>query len=278
MKKFALLFLLVILAIGIAAFLACSDDKGTGSDGEPDFEAMKEDVEVYMTTILGSIIFGFDQFEEFDTGFIPLGGALGKYVPYYQPADTAYYNYYPSTGWHEFVLELSAAVGDTSFDLTVTDSVQYQADGVFMQIPDETTDFMDFKFLLDLEADAQVTYADIYYHVDNQYQILPSEDVQVDGVIDFDLMADSADLHGEVHYDITVDALVVDGDNGCPLSGTITADVDVDYDGPDADMNGSWTVIITFVDFNTWTIRLEAGDNFWQGTEDFDCGDFNVDI
>ena len=275
MKKLGLLSLLIILILTILTFLACSDDKGTNA--KPDYETMKEDVEGYMTTILGSVIFGFDQFEGFNTDFIPLGGGLGKYVPYYQPADTTYYNY-TAEGWHELVMELSAAIGDTTLDLKVTDSVQYKADGAIMQFPDETTDFMDFKFLLDLAADAQVTSVDLYYHVDNQYEVLPSEDVQVDGLIDFNLAADSADFHGEVNYEIQIDELVVDGDNGCPLSGTISADVEVDYDGPNASINGSWHVIITFEDSDTWTIRLEAGDNSWQDTEDFDCGDFNVNI
>jgi len=276
MKRFLPLSLLIILSIAVMIFLGCSDDKGTGSNGDPDFAGMKDEVESYMTTILGSVIFGFDQFEEFDTNYISLGGGLGKMVHSFQPADTAYYNY--TNGWHEFIMELSGSVGDTTVEFRLTDSVQYKADGTVMQFPDETTDFLHFKFLLNLMYDNQVESMDIYYHVNSQYQILPSEDVQVDGVIDFDLGGDSADLHGAVYYDIEIDQLVVDGVDGCPLSGTITANVEVDFDGPDASMNGSWTVIITIDDSDTWTIRLEIGDNYWQGTEDFDCNDFNVNV
>jgi hypothetical protein len=275
MKRFLPLSLLMILSIGVMVFLACSDDKGTNS--EPDFSAMKDDVEGYMSTIMGSIIFGFDQFEEFDTNYVNLGGGgFNKLVAPFMPADTAYYNY--TNGWHEFVMELSATIGDTMVEFRITDSVQYKADDVVMQFPNETTDFLHFIFLLDMMIDDQSNLIDFVYHIDNQYQVLAGGNVEVNGLIDFDIESVKEEESGTIDYDLEIDELVVDGDNGCPLSGTITADVEVDYEGPDASLNGSWTVIITFEDSDTWTIRLEIGDDYWQGTEDFDCGDFNVNV
>jgi len=51
----------------------------------------------------------------------------------------------------------------------------------------------------------------------------------------------------------------------------------VDFICKEGKINGDWTMIITFVDGDTWTIRLENGDDYWQATEQFDCNDFDYD-
>ncbi len=280
MKRFLPLSLLIILSIAIMIFLSCSDDKGTGSSGDPE-AIMRAQIVEDIDIVLTSISFGFDQFE----GFEPpsSSGSSAKSAYPYSPLDTAHYEYV--NGWHIFYMEQNSTLviedATIDYDATLSDSVQFKEDETIVEIPDANTDFLHFKFWLEMLVDFDGPEGDAIfdidqYHIDCQYNRLQSGNIQADGVIQFDYEAianeGTQNARGYISYDMTIDNLVVTDPDGCPLSGTITADVDVDFEGPDGAANGSWTLTITFLSASTMRVQLTSGDINLDYTESFECG------
>jgi hypothetical protein len=278
MKKFNLLPLLILLLLSALIFSACSDDKGTSGNGNVDLSSIMDTVVNHMETMMGSIMYGEGQFDDFTPPASPsqVPGVFGKLNGATSPMDTIYVTY--ENGWHIFVMDLDTSYADTTIQVTIADSVQFREGETIVQFPDANTDFLHLKFWLILIANAPPVSLNLEYNTDNEYTVLQSGDVEVNGNIDFLISADSADLGGSIDYDIDIDQLKLDDDDGCPYSGTLTATMTVSFSGPEAVLNGSWTMTLTFIDYNTWRIRLVSGDNILEETRDFDCGDFETDL
>lgn len=275
MRRCFIAALPAILIFSLAFYLACSDsDKGTNTDSEELFLIMRDSVESHAAYMLGSIIFGYNQFEGFEPPLeAPRFGKLSRVLA---PLDTTYYEY--ENGWHIFVLDTTIDESGEHMELLIADSIQFKDGDQIVETPGDSADFMDFRFVLDLLVDTDSADLDMRYEIDNEFQKLECGNVEVNGTMSLALEMDVQDEgSGVMTYDITVDELVLDGDDGCPLSGVLQADLTVDFACEDGEVDGDWTMIITFIDGDTWTIRLENGDDYWQATEQFDCSDFDDD-
>jgi hypothetical protein len=284
MKEKLLISLFLSAFLALFSFIACSDsdDDGNGTGPIPQ-TTLEDQVQQDINLILSSILQGFSNWD----GFEPPSSddAFGKRIATTEPMDTSqgYAN-----GWHYFIMNGSATetdqYGTYSYTVSLADSVQFKEDGLPVPTPSEETDYLRFIMHMTLNMDISQEFEqeninlsvdfDEYY-IDFEYQEQASQDIEVDGNFDYEysLSGSSSEgvVTGDISYDLSVSNLLLDADDGCPKSGTISANASLDVSSPEGSGSGSWSLTITFTGPTSISVHAESGGNSYDWVDTYFC-------
>ena len=287
MRNHQIFLILTGLTLLCLAILSCSssDSNSTGPVDEETLLYMRETAVSDVEEIVGITLLGFENIDGFDTLFYDsING--GFYAKLAQPADE-YFNYSYTNGWHILNAGADTASYEDSgyylMDIDMSDSVQFKNGSQIVSEPDESTDFLDFRYHMQAMMEASSSGFALGFDIDqfnisNQYTLLPNDYVNVDGVVEYDyemsMSFDGSTATVSMDYYMTIEDLVLDQQYGCPQSGTITATASMSASGEGQYESGNFYLTIEFVNSYTMDIHFEMDGSVWDGTETFDCSDF----
>jgi hypothetical protein len=281
------LYLLISTAAMAALILlpACSDDDSGTGPGDADIEAlMRSQITQDMDAVIVSLIYGYNQFEGFDQE-PGIDDLFDKKSAFANPLDSLDYQY-TEDGWHVVYLERDDQMNLDGvlleYDLTMSDSIQFKEDETVLQHPGDSADYLQYiiwmDMMLDIDADDTSLTVNIdEYHIDCIFDKQPDDDALVSGDLDLDYtvtaVAGADRGTGNVVYSIDITALELTQPYGCPESGVIAADLNVDFQGTAGEADGNWTAVLTFLGNNQVRIQLTGPGYSFDWTESFECGD-----
>ena len=283
MRKSFNLLIAFLAMVGLMIGLACSDDDNGTGPGDADIEAlMQEQISQDFDAIIMSIIYGLDQFDGFEQP--DAGDVFGKADATADPADSIDYQY-TAEGWHVFYMEQDDQFTNQQlsidYSLTLSDSVQFKEGETIIEEPDENTDYVHLIMWLEMLLDIQVADTSLSvdideYHIDCEYEKQPDDDILANGELDLDYTVTASQGTergtGNVVYNLDVIDLELTEPDGCPVSGVITADLSIDFEGTAGEANGSWSLTATFLGNNQVRIQLNGPSVNLDYTETFECG------
>lgn len=287
-------FLIIFGVIVCITFISCGDEISTRSGGsnDRDFMATVDLAVDNISNAIGITITGFDNFDGYDTLFFDdVGSPLGIGGSPANPADSSFYQYdYTYTnGWHILDMEsdsfYSDEYGTSSVSMNLVDSVQFKNGTTVVQEPTSATDYLDFRLWMDASILAQsedfVLGFDIdRIHIANTYEIMTSGNVAVDGVVEYQFGMEIGSpqdmLSIDMDYEIEFNSLLLDGANGCPISGNIEASAVMSAQGNGQYESGSFFLRLTFNSASEMGVHFEMDGQVHDETRDVSCYDFSA--
>ena len=270
-----------VIIISIAVLFGCSKDTKTvtptvtyGSLDDPEFVPVKTQIDNTVTNLFNDVLAGFNNL------YVAPGDTSSVQNQLTPPAIdpdpdanpdvliTIYEN-----GWH-FVY--AAFTGDVYY-AELKDSIQFQIDGVPVQQPSSSVDFIHFIDRWIFEAlDQDVTHVDYTGRNDFEISDLDQSVAVINGTTSHEV--DTYFINGDTTmtnlfaFDITVAGLnisKVSGQwiSGCPQSGSLEIVLTNSFEWTNATSNGSgtinWEIDITFDD-GTATVVATNGTKTWR--------------
>jgi len=290
MKRFLLFAGILLLILGFAFIVGCSDDDDDngvtgptpGDPNDPEF--------IMASDIIGEGFLDHDntilELSFFLVDYIPgksIPGWLTKPTAVEQYLDSLDYTYSYSNYWHVFTVYARLIdFGDLDNDTLIytgVDSLRFGNPEGYMQYPDPTTTTLDIRAHFDAEFDMNDAYAVISSDVAFTVTGSPEEEIVINGTSadTLDGYFQNADTTCDMYMtsNQTATNLTIDPDAmyDCPSSGTLdvnaTLDISCMADTASMEFSSAWTITFTFND-GTITIRYVSGGNVWTITEQCD--------
>lgn len=261
-KRIVNLLLIAVLFLSLTVLFSCSK-KSTSSEvvnGDPNgnqFTQTRQMVDGAVEEALGQFRIGLN----FTDGLQP------PVLPKLQaPQDTTYEWSYEN-GWWWCYLEYS----DSSYEMTLSDSIQFRSDGQPQMTPDSATSEMEFRL------DAEITCAFYAFTLcyDLIYSGLDEDTISVDGEGGYDFSGTYGGYDFYYHFTETLEevtfAVADDYEEAYPISGSVTVAVVENFTNLSSnDLEGetSWTVQLTFYP-DYYHVRAQTGNTVYEYDQDY---------
>lgn len=270
-----------VIFISIAVFFGCSSDKKTvtptityGSLDDPEFVPVKTQIDNTITNLVNDIVAGFDNLYVVPGDTSSVQNQLTP--PAFEPdpdADPDVLIAIYENGWH-FVY--ATFTGDIYY-AEIKDSIQFQIDGVPVQQPNSSVDYIHFIDSWVFEAlNQDVTHID--YTGRNNFVLsdLDQTVAVINGTTNHEV--DTYFINGDTSMtnlfafnvavtDLNIPKASGQWISGCPQSGTLEIVLADTFEWTNATSSGSgtidWEVDVTFEDGNA-TVVATNGDDIWR--------------
>ncbi len=258
---------LVLGLLSLAALVAvgCGDDTTStvnwGSPDDPEFQVVQEQVDAFVDSTLEYLGNGLNTLQGISAGdgsIIPV-----QYIVDPNGGDVLDVTY--QNGWH--VIYISKHF--SNYATSLRDSVQFVKDGTPQQSP-AGVDSLVFKHRWDYDVvDTTVTHGVLVGNCDYTFSGLDGNQGVINGSNNVSVHHKLVTDDSTVYRDITVNATVTNlaigysafsGWSQCPVSGTVTAQVEMVYqNGDDPSVTTNWTVAATFTNGTVHAVASYGG-------------------
>ncbi|MFQ5868962.1 MAG: hypothetical protein ACE5JC_03560 [Candidatus Zixiibacteriota bacterium] len=261
-KSAAILVLLLLFSLTV---ISSCGKKSTSSEEEitagdpnsPEFSQTREMVDDAVGEGLG----------QFRTGLDFTDGLQPPVLPKLQsPQDTTYQWIYQN-GWWWCYIEYS----DTSYEITLSDSIQFRSGGEPQMNPDSTTSEMEFRLDTDISCDL---YAFTLWY-DLIYAGLNADTITVDGDGGYDFSGTYSGYDYYYHFTETLEevtfAVTSSYEESYPISGTVTLAVVENFtnlSNNDPQGQTGWSIQLTFYS-DHYHVRAQQGDTVYEYDENY---------
>ncbi len=270
-----------VIIISILVILGCSDDKKTvtptvtyGSLDDPEFVPVKVQIDDAITTVVNDILAGFDNLYVSPGDTSTVQNQLTP--PAFQPdpdSDPDVLIAIYENGWHYVYATFT---GDVYFAET-KDSVRFQVDGVPVQFPGASVDYIHFIDNWNFTAlDQEVSHTDYTGRSDFELANLNQNVAVANGTttnsVETNYFAQDTTLANLFTFNVTLSDVNVAKVNsqwlsGCPASGVLTMTLNDSYEWSNGLTGGSgdvnWEIGVTF-NAGTATVTATNGSDTWR--------------
>jgi len=272
-----------VIIISIAVLFGCSSDEKTvtptvtyGSLDDPEFVPVKTQIDNTVTNLVNDVVAGFNNL------YVAPGDTTSVQNQLTPPAIDPDPNADPDVlitiyenGWH-FVY--ASYTGDVYY-AELKDSIMFQIDGVPVQEPTTSVDYIHFIDSWTFEAlNQDVSHIDYTgrndFTLDNLEQNVAVVNGTTNHAVDIYYINGDTSMTNQFAFDVTVTNLNIPQIHdqwitGCPHSGTLTIGLTDTYAWTNATSNGNgtvnWDVDVTF-NSGTATVEATNGAQTWRYT------------
>jgi len=270
-----------VLIILLAVLYGCSDDKTTsippvtyGSIDDPEFVPVKAQVDTVLSGFVRDVLTGLDNM------YVQPGDTISVRTALTPPSVQPDLNAAPDTllavyqnGWHFIYATYTGQL----YHSRLRDSIQFQVDGLPVQMLDPDVDFVHYIHNWTFTAlDPNVTHAD--YTGRNEFEIsdLDQQTAVINGstanTLELVYIAPDTTMTNTFSFnftatDVTVPQVAGGWYSGCPRTGTLNMTLSHVFSWTNNVSFGSrannWTATVTFDD-GTATVTATNGEQTWR--------------